>query len=171
MLLATALLVPASDAAAGGCAGAGRIPNGAGDVAKARKATLCLLNRERSNHGLARIRGDRKLRHAAEGHSKDMVAEKFFDHVAPGGVTLTQRVEAVDYLKATVSSWLLAENIGWGSGSFASPRSMVKQWMQSPGHRANILNPAVRDAGVGIAIGAPSGGPGATYTLDLGRRS
>ena len=76
----------------------------------------------------------------------------------------------MDYLTATASSWMLAENIGWGSGSFASPKAMVRSWMQSAGHRANILNPAVRDAGVGIAMGSPRGGDGVTYTLDLGRR-
>ena len=135
-----------------------------------RKATLCLLNRERADNDSVKMRADAKLREAAERHSEDMAARQFFDHVAPGGVTLTDRVEAVDYLKATVSSWMLAENLGWGSGPFASPKSMVRQWMQSPGHRANILNPGVRDAGIGIAVGSPSGASGVTYTLDLGRR-
>jgi uncharacterized protein YkwD len=168
VLFAVALLVPVSDAAAGGCAHAGLTP-GAGDAGKARKATLCLLNRERARHGLGRMQGDRKLRRAATRHSKDMVARRFFDHVAPGGVTLTERVSAVDYLKATASSWFLAENIAWGSGSYGTPRGIVRQWMSSPPHRANVLNPRVRDAGIGVAVGAPNGGRGATYTLDLGR--
>jgi uncharacterized protein YkwD len=165
-----ALLVPVSDAAASGCPHAGAMPK-AGTVAQARKATLCLLNKERAKHGLKRIHGDGKLREAATGHSEDMVARHFFDHVAPGGITLTDRVQAVDYLKATISSWFLAENIAWGSGSYGTPRGIVKQWMHSPGHRANILSPAVRDAGIGIAVGSPQGERGATYTLDLGRRS
>jgi uncharacterized protein YkwD len=164
-----AFMVPTADAAAGGCSGASQVPS-AGGVAKARKATLCLLNKERAQAGLKSIRADQKLREAADTHSADLVARQFFDHVAPDGGTLTDRVDAVDYLKATTSSWMLAENIGWGSGSFASPKSMVRSWMESPGHRANILNPAVRDAGIGIAIGSPRGGDGATYTLDLGRR-
>ena len=63
----------------------------------------------------------------------------------------------------------VGKNIGWGTGSFCSPRGMVRQWMRSPGHRANILNPRARDAGVGIALGTPGGHGGATYTLDLGR--
>ena len=159
-----------ADAAAGGCPGAGRVP-GAGDaVGKARSATLCLVNKERAKHGLGKIHGDRKLRAAAEGHSENMVDKQFFDHVAPGGVTLTERVQAVDYLTANASSWMLAENIGWGSGVFASPKSMVDQWMHSAGHRENILNPRIKDAGIGIALGSPQGGAGATYTLDLGRR-
>jgi uncharacterized protein YkwD len=162
-------VVPTADAAAGGCSGSGSVPTASG-LAKARKATLCLLNKERSQAGLKSLRADGKLRGAADTHSEDMVARSFFDHVAPGGVTLTDRVDAVNYLKATASSWMLAENIGWGSGVFATPKSMVQSWMESPGHKANILNPAVRDAGIGIAIGSPRGGDGATYTLDLGRR-
>ena len=164
-----AFLVPASDAAASSCKNAKLVP-GAAEIDKARKATLCLLNRERRKHDLPKMRASEKLRAAAAQHSQDMVARQFFDHVAPGGVTLTERVAAVDYLKAAISSWFLAENIGWGTGSLASPRSIVKQWMASPGHRANILNPQVRDAGVGIALGTPEGLPGgATYTLNLGR--
>jgi uncharacterized protein YkwD len=165
-----AFMVPTADAAAGGCSGANAVPTASG-LAKARKATLCLLNKERAQAGLKSMRADNKLRGAAYAHSSDMVARSFFDHVAPGGVTLTDRVDAVNYLKATTSSWMLAENIGWGSGSFASPKSMVRSWMESAGHRANILNPAVRDAGIGIALGSPRGGDGVTYTLDLGRRS
>ena len=169
VLLVAALLAPASDAAADACKNAKLVP-GTGDVAKARKATLCVLNQERREHGLRKMRASDKLREAAEQHSADMVDRQFFDHVAPGGLTLTERVLATDYLKASISSWFLAENIGWGTGSFASPRGIVKAWMDSPGHRANILNPKVRDAGVGIALGTPGGmGAGATYTLDLGR--
>ena len=88
---AMAFLVPAADAAAGGCPNAGMIP-GDGDGARARKATLCLLNKERADAGLAKMRADGKLREAAEKHSLDMVDRGFFDHVAPGGVTLTERV-------------------------------------------------------------------------------
>jgi uncharacterized protein YkwD len=169
VLIVLALLVPVSNAAASGCPGAAHVPR-SGEAGKARKATLCLLNRERAKHGLAHIRGNSRLRQAATGHSQDMVARKFFDHVAPGGVTMTDRVMAVDYLKAVASSWFLAENIAWGSGSHGSPRFIVRQWMHSPPHRANILNPRIKDAGVGVAVGAPVGGSGATYTLDLGRR-
>jgi uncharacterized protein YkwD len=166
---AVAVMAPVSDAAASGCPGAARVPS-ADSLGTAREATLCLLNKVRRSHGMKKIRHNRKLADAATQHSQDMVRREFFDHVAPGGVTLTERVLAANYLTARMtSSWMLAENIGWGTGSFGSPKGMVRQWMESPGHRANILNPKVRDAGIGIAVGNPSGADGATYTLDLGR--
>ena len=52
----------------------------------------------------------------------------------------------------------------------AAPAEIVKAWMNSPGHRAIILPAAFREVGVGIAGGAPQGGNGATYVLDVGRR-
>jgi uncharacterized protein YkwD len=47
---------------------------------------------------------------------------------------------------------------------------MVRAWMDSPGHRTNILNRRFRDIGIGIVVGTPSGPGGATYTTDFGTR-
>ena len=63
---------------------------------------------------------------------------------------------------------ILGENIGWGSGSLATPRSMVNAWMHSAPHRHNILDGRYRSVGVGVAFGAPVGGSGASYTTDFG---
>jgi len=117
------------------------------------------------------MKANGKLRRAATGHSENMVAQRFFEHVSPDGSTLADRVRAVHYLPTTASSWWLAENIAWGSGRLGSPAGVVRQWMHSPPHRANILSARGRDVGVGVAIGAPTGGPGATYTVDFGRVS
>ena len=65
--------------------------------------------------------------------------------------TITDRVLAVRYLRASASSWWLAENIGWGSGRLGTPAGMVRQWMNSPPHRVNIMNGAYSAAGVGMA--------------------
>ena len=155
-------------AAAGGCRGAHAAPKAS--PAKARKATLCLINRQRTKHGLARIRANRKLANAAARHSLDMVAEHYFDHVGPRGDDMMLRARVAHYLTPRVS-WVLGENIAFGAGRAASPAGIVRQWMHSAPHRANILNPSFKDAGVGIAHGAPNGGAGATYTLDFGRIS
>jgi uncharacterized protein YkwD len=170
LLLVAALaatLVPAAGASAAKCPGA-RVQPADANRAKIRKATLCLLNQKRADAGLGRIRGDGRLNVAATGHSEDMVRSGYFDHSSPSGETLVSRVSEVGYIKAT-ASWFLAENIAWGSGSLSTPASIVRQWMRSPPHRANILNPRVRDAGLGVALGTPGGGQGATYTLDFGR--
>ena len=156
-------------AAASGCAGAHALPN-AHNAAKIRGATLCLLNRERAKRGLGKIRANKKLRLAATRHSSDMVAQQYFDHVGPAGDDVTGRARQVHYLRAR-ASWFLAENIAWGCGTLSTPASVMKQWMHSPPHRANILAAQARDAGVGVAVGAPSGAAGATYTLDFGRIS
>jgi uncharacterized protein YkwD len=73
--------------------------------------------------------------------------------------------------------WWLGENIGWGSGSAADPYALVRMWMKSPPHRANILSSHFREIGIGIAVGIPVRGAhasaqgGATYTTDFGSHS
>ena len=169
LVAALAMLVPAADASAAGCANANVVPK-RGNAAQVRGATLCLLNQQRAGHGLSRVRGDAKLRRAATRHSRDMVRRSYFAHVAPGGQTMIHRAKEVRYLTAR-ASWFLAENLAYGQGRLATPASIVKQWMNSPPHRANILDPRARDVGVGIALGSPVGGRGATYTLNFGRLS
>ena len=60
-----------------------------------------------------------------------------------------------------------------GSGNEGSPWQIFVAWMHSPPHRANILDPSFRDAGVGVARGFPLGAAGAaaTYTVDFGART
>jgi uncharacterized protein YkwD len=103
-----------------------------------------------------------------------MVRENFFDHVSPGGSTLLSRVRrGTRYLRG-VRNFTLGENIAWGSGDYATPAETVKGWMESAGHRANILNRGFRHIGVGVMLGAPAddqGMPSATYTTDFGHRT
>ncbi len=68
-------------------------------------------------------------------------------------------------------SWLVGENLAWGETSRSSPRSIVRAWMHSHGHRANVLNPRFRELGAGVADGAPFGDniePAATYDHEFG---
>jgi hypothetical protein len=96
-----------------------------------------------------------------------MVALRFFDHVAPDGSVLEDRVAATGYAAAS-----LGEDIGEGAGADAtSAAAIVAMWMDSAPHRANILDPGFRDAGAGVVLGdAGLGGVGGavTYVLDLG---
>jgi uncharacterized protein YkwD len=143
----------------------------AGELRKARKATLCLVNLERKAHGLRPLRENRRLRKAARRHSRAMVRRKFFDHVAPTGATLLKRVRSAGYLRGA-RSYTVGENIGWGGGHYATPLSMHRAWMRSPGHRENLLRPTFREIGIGIAAGVPvGGGSGATYTQNFGSRA
>jgi uncharacterized protein YkwD len=155
------------------CAGADVVPSSA-NAAKVRKATLCLLNVQRRAHGLRKLRANGKLRHAAASYSRLMVSQGFFSHVSPGGSTLESRVNSTHYLDGA-RSWSIGENIAWGTGRLGTPRAIVKAWMNSPGHRENILNGTYRDIGIGIATGAPipagAAARGGTYTTDFGYRS
>ena len=143
------------------------------NTAKMRKATLCLLNAQRRAHGLHKLRENGKLRHAAAGYSRLMVSQGFFSHVSPSGSTLESRVNRTHYLNGA-RSWTIGENIAWGTGSLGTPRAIVKAWMNSPGHRQNILNGTYRDIGIGVATGAPiaagAAAHGGTYTTDFGYR-
>jgi uncharacterized protein YkwD len=166
------LLVPAATASAQAgspCQGAGAAVTPE-KIAQARATVRCLLNQERARAGVRRLRPDRRLRVAATRHSQGMVARTYFDHDGPAGGTLVTRVTRTGYINPRVG-WTIGENIGWGSGTLSTPKAMVEAWMRSPAHKANLLNPAFRDLGTGIAVGSPRGGAGVTYTTDFGARS
>ena len=161
---------PRAKSAVAACPAAAAKPGGS-NLRMVRHTTLCLLNRERRNHGLPRLRGNGKLRRSATRYSRQMVRRNFFSHVSPGGSTPTERIRRAGYLRGA-RSWAIGENLAWGSGGYASPLGTVRSWMNSPGHRANILRRDFRAIGIGIALGAPGtrAGNAATYTTHFGRR-
>jgi uncharacterized protein YkwD len=166
MLAVSAAVAAPSAAAAAECAGADSVPAALGERGTAR-ATLCLLNSERAARGLPRLRSDGRLRVAADRHAGDMVSKRYFAHNSKSGASFVTRIKRTGWHRAR-RSWTVGENIGYGSGTLATPRSMVRGWMDSAGHRANILARQFRMIGVGIADGAPTGGGGATYATDFG---
>jgi uncharacterized protein YkwD len=101
-----------------------------------------------------------------------MVDRGYFDHQRRGGPSLSQRIRRSGYL-TRARSWSLGENIAWGEGSFASSQSIVTAWMESSGHRANILRRRYEHIGIGLAVGTPEGGgaDAVTVTTDFGARS
>jgi Cysteine-rich secretory protein family len=119
--------------------------------------------------GLAPLTESQELMRAAAAYSQRMVAEAFFGHDSPDGGTLVDRLRAVGYLGG--APWAVGENIAWGQGSLSTPRAMVAAWMNSAGHRENVLGADYREIGLGIALGAPPSPEwGATYTTDFGWR-
>lgn len=161
-----ALLAPASAAAA--CSGAGATTKTASPRTLVR-ATLCILNAKRAAHDLRALRLNADLGTAARRHSRAMVRRRFFSHTSPNGDTFLDRIRASGYLEGA-RSWNVGENIAYGSGTRQTPRSIARAWMNSEGHRANILSKSFRAIGIGIASGTPVGVAGATYTTDFGRR-
>ncbi|MCW2952817.1 MAG: SCP-like extracellular [Conexibacter sp.] len=172
LALLAALLVPASAGARAGACDAGRVAVTRATVAQARDATLCLLNRERTRRGLRPLTMNERLTRVAAAHSRDMVIERYFAHDSLDGTTPFQRIIAAHYVPPK-AGWSLAENIGWGADDLAQPLALVRAWMHSAPHRANILSRDFREIGVGIAAGVPvrSDGTGGTYTTDFGRHT
>ncbi len=135
-------------------------------------ATLCLVNDERARFGELALIEDPRLASIAAGHSRDMDTHDYFAHVSPDGQTLLMRVQASGFIPNGNVGYTLGENIAWGTLWLGTPNSIVKAWMESPGHRANILNAGFRYTGVGIDPNLPrsmSGGQaGGMYTQDFG---
>lgn len=183
VLLATvALLVPAlqgplstggeAQAAQAGCRYADVMPRSSTTVGRAERATLCLLNRERRARGLHALKPSKTLDGSSRRYARKMVRQRFFGHVSPSGRKLVQRIRASNYLDRA-RSYFVGENLAWGSGSLATPRERVEGWMDSRGHRANILNRRFRHIGVGVSTGAPRSTrmEAATYVTHFGKRS
>jgi uncharacterized protein YkwD len=138
-------------------------------IARARAATLCLINAARAERGLGRLGTTSSLTRAASVHSRNMAMHDFFSHDSPAGSTPKERIASAGYLDGA-SSWAIGETIAWGRGRMASPSSIVRSWLESPGHRAILLDGRYDDVGIGIALGSPVGGSGATFTGDFGER-
>jgi uncharacterized protein YkwD len=133
-------------------------------------ALLCLHNAEREARGLAPLKINPQLAKAALGHSRRMVRGRFFAHDEPNGSRMEGRIRASGFLRSR-RSFTIGENLVWGSGPLALPRALMQAWMNSPPHRANVLNRAYRNVGFGIVIGTPTGGSsGVTVTANFGSR-
>jgi uncharacterized protein YkwD len=152
-----------------GCANADVAPTAA-NLDVVREAVLCLHNEIRAERDLPLLRENARLRRAAEGHSADMVERGYFEHTSPGGTTMVERIFRARYANRG-QAWSFGENIAWGTGRLGTARGVMRAWMDSPGHRANILRGSYRELGVGIVTGVPTGASrGATYTADFGVR-
>lgn len=139
-----------------------------------------LTNQARQQHGLSTLAYDEELARIAARHSRDMAARQFFDHVNPDGQSPTDRAVAMGYpVRRELGNGMIrtgiAENIYQGylmSGSTSVVQGgerrvrhrwldgeaiaalAVEGWMNSPGHRENILTADHLAEGIGIAIGA-----------------
>lgn len=174
LAMAIALVAPVAAHGAGSpCQGADALPGQASGVVMS-SATPCLMNAERGARGIAPLRAQPVLASVARRFANEMVGERFFAHTSPRGSTALSRVRSTSYLRGA-RTWSVGENIAWGSGTLATPRAIAAAWMQSPGHRANLLSTRFQDVGIGIAAGFPArladDQSGGTYVTDFGRRS
>ena len=136
---------PASTDPAPGRSGSGSSGGAAGVLGEVVDRT----NAERARHGLRALTVDQRLAAAAQAHSADMVRRAFFAHESPDGRQVWDRAVAAGYVYRKV-----AENIAAGQ---RTAEEVVRGWMGSPGHRANILDGDLTQIGVGRADGGSYG--------------
>jgi uncharacterized protein YkwD len=149
-------LAPAA-AQARGCRNA-NTPISAASRPELQTAVACLVNLQRTERRLPRMRVSRRLNRSAQGWTNVMVSHGSFSH----GADFAARITAVGFNWSTVG-----ENIATG---FATPAAVVSGWMSSTGHCQNILSPAFADMGTGVShrsINGFSSGAG-TWTQDFG---
>jgi uncharacterized protein YkwD len=119
---------------------------------------LQAMNAARAAHGLQPLRLDGGLGRAAGAHSAEMIRTNTISHG-----DFTRRMAGFHL------GGFLGENLAWGSGSAGSATSVVRMWLASPTHRANLLRPGFHRVGLGLAHGTFLGVGGATVvTADFG---
>nr|WP_245573942.1 CAP domain-containing protein [Amycolatopsis nigrescens] len=121
-------------------------PSAAGEV-------LTLVNKARAEAGCSPVSTDARLVTAAQKHSDDMAARDYFSHTTPEGVSFAERIREAGYGKPG------AENIAKGQATAAQ---VMSSWMNSDGHRRNILNCSLGKLGVGVNTA------GRLWTQDFG---
>lgn len=134
-LLAAALVV--------GCEGKTEIPDCTSGQETEQCGVFQAVNRERASDGLPALEYDVDLALAAQRHAEDMAANGYFDHTSQDGRDFSQRATEAGY-----TGFARGENIAQGQ---RGAEAVMESWMNSPGHRANILSDGSNQIGVGFA--------------------
>ncbi|KES08737.1 hypothetical protein BU52_01425 [Streptomyces toyocaensis] len=113
-----------------------------------------LVNAERGKAGCSPVTVNATLTEAAQNHSEDMAASGTMSHTGSDGSSPGDRITRAGYSWSTYG-----ENVAYG---YSTPEQVMQGWMTSPGHKANILNCAFKEIGVGLAQ------PGSYWTQDFG---
>ncbi len=131
------------------------------DLSKVRNDMLVRVNQERQNVGLSPLVFNDKLNIASQGHTDDMLAQGYYSHNSLDGRTPAMRITATGYLYQA-----MGENIAKGQRTV---KEVMDDWMASPEHRANILNPFYEDIGIGLSFGKNTNGYEILWGQDFGK--
>ncbi|MFE9561631.1 CAP domain-containing protein [Streptomyces sp. NPDC006487] len=129
-------------------------PSASGAPSGAVAEVLALVNKERSAVGCPVLTVNEKLTKAAQDHSEDMAAHSTMSHTGSDGSDPGQRITRAGYQWRTY-----AENVAYG---YPTAAQVMEGWMNSPGHKRNILDCNVNEIGIGLAQ------PGQYWTQDFG---
>jgi uncharacterized protein YkwD len=142
---------------------------GQATTSQIRKATLCLVNKARTDAGVTALKLNSDLTRMAKHHTKTMLAQNCLKHRCAGEPSLPKRLKGSGYLDTAVK-WAYAEDLGYES----TPRQMVSRWLNTVLDSKNLLSPTYGDVGIAPARGAADTGVNdsafETYTIDLGWR-
>lgn len=114
-------------------------------IAEMEAQTRERINTIRQKQGLSPLRHNEKLAEVARQYSRRMAEQKFFDHTSPQGDTMVQRVRS-----AGIFYFMLGENLFTSTNISKPVPAAVTGWMNSPGHRENVLRPEYRETGIGV---------------------
>lgn len=114
------------------------------------RRVVALINQERTKADLDPLKINSQLALAARQHTKSMANNDFFSHYGVNGSSPFERIENTGYEYS-----IAAENIAAG---YQTPETVVRAWMGSTGHRANILNSDITEIGVGYRYFANDSG-------------
>lgn len=135
---------------------------------------LDLINQERTSRGLDPLQLDLRLNDSSEDHSADMLAQDYFSHTGLDGSSAGGRMQEAGFVFS--GSWTWGENIAWQSergapGIADDVINLHNALMNSPGHRANILNPNFEVIGIGIEQGNYNGWDAVMVTQNFAKTS
>ena len=169
--LVFALLASSASGVATGSVGARSSATG---LSAAESSLLARVNAVRRSHGLRPLGSSRPLGAAADYHSRQMIKHGFFEHDSRGGGAFWKRVERF-YASRGFRAWEVGENLAYGSPDLGSAET-VRMWMNSPGHRENLLSRRWHEIGLAVvhveaAGGTFEGGPVTVVTADFGSRT
>jgi len=154
------------------CPGSGLLPTPA-NLKQVASATLCLIDIRRVSRHRGMLRNNVPLSHVANRQVRIMWHRDYFADIGPSGITPASLVAASSY-PLGFGTFRVGQNLAWGTGAETSPARIVAAWMASPPHRAIMLDPKYRDAGVAAVPATPAvigaGQQGATYAMEFGAR-
>jgi|GEM_PF-490275 uncharacterized protein YkwD len=127
-------------------------PKGIKYLARVEELIFEMTNQARRAQGLAPLAKDDELGNMARAYSNDMLQRHFFDHTNPEGLSIDERLSKDYHHRVNI----MGENIWSGSGYDPGKaqdlaKEIVQDWLNSPGHRENVLSPDFTHLGVGVS--------------------
>ncbi len=127
------------------------------------RALLGALNDARAQHGLGRLKASVPLSRAADAHTRDMLAHDFFDHASSDGTSFDRRI------RRFTDASMLGETLAQTSQRRGGAAMIVQMWLDSPPHRAIVLEPRFRKVGLARRWGTLGAAGRAVVTADFAR--